>query len=161
MKAKEIGRIPLDGGNSPTLPGLSLADGKDGRVPRLPPDRLAGLAHDMFLAAPAPDTSAGSKSASVDPLDAPYSPSNRKHGLNAKAVLDDKFIVPKGSLSRTSQSRGPLGSYSEMHEDFASGVLAMKAITGSLPKATHPCFSAAAIVHGRPDGTLDWHEPAA
>tara|TARA_Y100001933_G_scaffold193816_2_gene193781 strand:+ start:2548 stop:3474 length:927 start_codon:yes stop_codon:yes gene_type:complete len=171
QKAKEIGRIPLDNGNSPTLPGLSLADvSKMEEFLGFLLIVLPALRIDMFVERKrrAPDTrrAEASKSSAVDPaLDAPlFTLENRKHGLNAKAVLDDgEFIVLKGSLSRMSWSKGSAGhSYSEMHEELCrAGVLAIegdhRVFTESY--AFKSPSAAAAIVHGRPaNGTLDWHE---
>lgn len=170
QRAKEIGRIPLDNGNNPTLPSLSLADvSKMEEFLNFLLIVLPALRIDMFVerkrrAPEARSTGSSNAERRVPEGATEFTLENRKHGLNARAVLDDgEFIVLRGSLSRMSWSKGSAGhSYSEMHEELCrSGVLAVE--------GDHRVFTenylfkspsaAAAMVHGRPaNGTLDWHE---
>lgn len=162
-EARAVGRVALDNGNTPLRPSLSETAQSNmeaflGYLLMV----LPALRIDMFIKNTRPAISLGVDAASQN--DAPrFRLVNKKHGLNATAVLKDgEFIIETGSLARmrwegaTTKQTG----YALLHDELRkTGVL--KDNGEHCVFAQNYAFSsqsaAAAVVLGRPaNGTLEW-----
>ncbi len=169
--AQNIGRVPLDNGNTPSKPSLSEADTSkmEGFLDTLHVV-LPAVRVDMFIQRARPAAASATSESLAVPLTAPP-PTARfiletpLHALTAQASLrDGEFIVEAGSLARLKWAG--LGSehstYAQLHAELRRG--------GILSEDGEHCrfmqnyafrspSAAAAVVNGRPtNGTIVWKE---
>jgi hypothetical protein len=162
-EARAVGRVALDNSNTPPRPSLSEAAQSNmeaflGYLLLV----LPALRIDMFIKNTRPAVRPGAGAASESDMPR-FRLVNKKHGLNATAVLKDgEFIIETGSLARmrwegaTTKQTG----YALLHDELRkTGVL--KDNGEHCVFAQNYAFSspsaAAAVVLGRPtNGTLEW-----
>ena len=169
-RAREVGRMPLDNGNQPTLPSLSLSDVSkmesflDFLLIVLPALRI-----DMFVerkrvieAIPISFSSAGFETEKIE--HPRFKLINSRQNLLAEAMLvEGDFVILQGSQSRTDWSDGSAGhTYAQMHAELCrSGVLTVDGNHRVFAEnyAFQSPSAAAAAVNGRPsNGTIEWRE---
>lgn len=162
-EAKNIGRVPLENGTSPSRPSLKEAEEAnmevflDNLLMVLP-----AIGIDAFKQNKRPKATANKESNS--PQDKPtFELVTRRHGLHAKAILEDgEFVVLAGSSARGQwQGKGSGDtSYAKLHGDLIKGEVLVK--DGDICRfAQNFAFSspsaAGAVVNGRPtNGTIEW-----
>ena len=161
--ALQVGSMPLENGNSPTLPSLSEAHiaNMEAFLETLLMV-LPALRVDMFL-----DRRRTPKQQRPEPTTSETSPVfeliNKKHGIHAKAVLEDgEFIVKAGSQARA-EWRGSTKEkthYFQLHRELIdNGVLQEQADNRVFASdyAFSSTSAAGAVVNGRSTaGPREW-----
>jgi hypothetical protein len=160
--AKEVGRMPLENGNTPPRASLTEADQAnmeaflDYLLMVLPAVRI-----DMFLEYTKPSRPQRETRNSEAPPT--FELVNRKRGLRATATLvDGDFIVEEGSAARLRwEGKGTEDTgYAKLHEELKrTGVLRENGSHCVFAKsyAFRSPSAAAAVVHGRSaNGTTEW-----
>ncbi|GEQ98148.1 hypothetical protein JCM17844_17850 [Iodidimonas gelatinilytica] len=159
-EAKNIGRIALENGNTPSRPSLKEAERAN----------MEGFLDYLLMVLPAIGVNAFKqnkrpKLTREDLKDAAspvFELVTRKHGLHARAIIEDgDFVVLEGSLARSewsnaSQQSSYSGLYAELVEN---GVLVPAGETLKFDQnfAFGSPSAAGAVVNGRPtNGTVEW-----
>jgi hypothetical protein len=158
-KAKQINKIKLDNGVSPSLTPLSEAavshmeDFLDNIYLVLP-----ALRFDFFI-----ESTRKIITIEASPASPIFTLSTPKHGLTAKAIITDgHFVVKEGSLARLNWegAGSDQTSYGKLHTELVQqGILAIyndkRVFTKSYAFASPS--AAAAVINGRPtNGTTAW-----
>lgn len=160
--AKQVGRTPLENGNSPT--GASLSEAAQANMEAFLDYLmmvLPALRVDMFVEYAKP--SLAPETITTVPGSPRFELINRKRDLKATATLQgDDFVVEAGSQARLKwEGKGTWDSgYAKLHEELRStGVLMQEGTRCIFAKnyAFRSPSAAAAVVNGRPaNGTIEW-----
>jgi hypothetical protein len=160
-EAKNIGRIALENGTAPARPSLKEAEraNMEGFLDYLLMV-LPAIGIDAFKQNKRPRLAPRESAAAVSPV---FELVTRKHGLHARAIVEDgEFVVLEGSQARAvwSGAGSEHTSYAKLHAELArTGVLVRE---GELCRfAQNFAFAspsaAGAVVNGRPtNGTIEW-----
>jgi hypothetical protein len=159
-EAKNIGRIALENGNTPTRPSLKEAEqaNMEGFLSYVLMV-LPAIGVDAFKQNKRPRLSSEDKAKGEAPI---FELVTKKHGIQARAtIVDGDFVVLEGSLARSAWSnRSRQSSYSGLYAELVnSGVLSPAGQTLKFTQnvAFASPSAAGAVVNGRPtNGTTEW-----